>query len=169
MKTVMAVGTILISFAFVANSARADSIRLCSSEVAAPGHFASCGAVSGPGAISDSLSSAQSFSTFSASDESLLQRESSPRLGPMSGSEDRSVADIFAAEGFGAIRDNGTRIHGIGRIFEPEPSGPVSGVSSSTVPVPEPSSLPLAALGLMGIALFGGSFRRKRPLPRGTV
>jgi hypothetical protein len=164
MKTVMAVGAILISLAFFANSAKADSIRLCSSEV-----VASCGAVSGPGAAFDSFRSAQSSSTFSAFGDSVFHGESLARSEPLSGAEDRGASDIFVGEGFGTTHDNETKIHGIGRIFDPEPLAPVRSVASSTVPVPEPSSLPLAVLGLMGIAFFGGSLRRKGPLPPGTV
>jgi hypothetical protein len=160
-KTAVVVGAVLICFVFVASSARADSIRPCSSEVAAGGHFASyCGAVSSPSANFDSFSSSPSFSAL---DEPSFQLES------LSRSEDRAVTDIFWGEGLGTLRDNETRIHGRGRIFDPEPFQPQGGVSPSTVTAPEPSSLLLASVGLMGIAVFGAGFRRKGPLPPGTV
>jgi hypothetical protein len=169
-KTVVVLGAVLICLGFVASSAKADSIRFCNSEVAAGGHSASCGAVSGPSANFDSVRSAESFSVFSTfSTESVSQRESLSRLEPSSGIEDRGVSDIFSGGGLGKLPGNETKIHGIGRIFDPEPLAPVRSVASSTVPVPEPSSLPLAAMGLTGIALFGASFRRKGPLPPGTV
>ena len=160
-KAAVVLGAVLICFVFVASSARADSIRPCSSEFAGGGHFASyCGAVSSPGARFDSFSSSRSFSALN---------ESSFRLESLSRPEDRGVTDIFSGEGFGTLRGNETRIHGRGRIFGLEPFQPERGVSPSAVIAPEPSSLLLASVGLMGIALFGAGFRRKGPLPPGTV
>jgi hypothetical protein len=165
-KTGVVLGGVLICLGLVASSAQADSIRLCSSsEVAAGGHFLSCGAVSGSGASFDSSGSSRSFSALEGS---LFQGGSLSRL-ESSAAEDRGVSDVFRGAGFGMLRGNEARIHGIGRVFDPEPSAPVSAVASSTVPVPEPSSLPLVAMGLMGIALCGAGLRRKGSLPPGTV
>jgi hypothetical protein len=154
-QRIITVGAILTCFAIAASSARADSIRPCSSEVVSLEHFKSfCGQASNT--IHDS-------SRFFASIFTLDSLESLSRR------DDHEIRDFLARAGFGTHPDNETRVHGRVHIFDPQPYPRDPEVTASAIPTPEPDSLLLLSMGLMGITFAGVSFRRKLPPPPGTV
>jgi hypothetical protein len=145
----IAVCVVAVCFAFAAVPAHADSISARGSDIFFDGHFTtSCGSSCGV--------SSEFFSR-------------SPLSFELSRGDDRNLIDQFGLGGLERQFDNQARVHGRFRSFDPESFPRAREGSPSDVVVPEPNSLLLVSVGFIGLALVGGSLRRKPPVPPGAV